>query len=96
MDECPWPAPQQDQIGHQGYRHQALDPVSILGHLVLPHAHHFLPFLEKQFHRPASEVACRRSEVRAIRHMIGVAPQEDALYPMLTAAENLRFFGRIY
>jgi ABC-2 type transport system ATP-binding protein len=32
----------------------------------------------------------------AIRHMIGVAPQEDALYPMLTAAENLRFFGRIY
>lgn len=28
--------------------------------------------------------------------MIGVAPQEVALYPMLTAAENLRFFGRIY
>jgi ABC-2 type transport system ATP-binding protein len=37
-----------------------------------------------------------RTEWRAIRHMIGVAPQEDALYPMLTAAENLRFFGRIY
>lgn len=35
-------------------------------------------------------------ESRTIRHMIGVAPQEDALYPMLTAAENLRFFGRIY
>ena len=31
-----------------------------------------------------------------VRQMIGVAPQEVALYPMLTAAENLRFFGRIY
>jgi ABC-2 type transport system ATP-binding protein len=33
---------------------------------------------------------------RAVRQLIGVAPQEIALYPMLTAAENLRFFGRIY
>ena len=33
---------------------------------------------------------------RAVRRMIGVAPQDIALYPMLTAAENLRFFGRIY
>jgi linearmycin/streptolysin S transport system ATP-binding protein len=32
----------------------------------------------------------------AVRQMIGVAPQEIALYPMLTAAENLSFFGRIY
>lgn len=31
-----------------------------------------------------------------VRQMIGVAPQEIALYPMLTAAENLHFFGRIY
>jgi ABC-2 type transport system ATP-binding protein len=37
-----------------------------------------------------------RHEWRAIRHMIGVAPQENALYPMLTASENLRFFGRMY
>jgi ABC-2 type transport system ATP-binding protein len=37
-----------------------------------------------------------RTESRAIRHMIGVAPQEIALYPMLTGAENLRFFGRVY
>jgi ABC-2 type transport system ATP-binding protein len=37
-----------------------------------------------------------RHEWRAVRQMIGVAPQEIALYPMLTAAENLRFFGRIY
>jgi ABC-2 type transport system ATP-binding protein len=37
-----------------------------------------------------------RNEQRAVRQLIGVAPQEIALYPMLTAAENLRFFGRIY
>ena len=37
-----------------------------------------------------------RDEWRAVRQMIGVAPQEIALYSMLTAAENLRFFGRIY
>src|SRR5262249_32844280 len=33
---------------------------------------------------------------RAVRQLIGVAPQQIALYPMLTAAENLRFFGRVY
>jgi ABC-2 type transport system ATP-binding protein len=37
-----------------------------------------------------------RNERRAVRRMIGVAPQESALYPMLSAAENLRFFGRVY
>jgi ABC-2 type transport system ATP-binding protein len=37
-----------------------------------------------------------RDERRAVRHVVGLAPQEIALYPMLTAAENLRFFGRIY
>jgi ABC-2 type transport system ATP-binding protein len=35
-------------------------------------------------------------EPRIVRRMIGIAPQEIAIYPMLTAAENLRFFGRIY
>jgi ABC-2 type transport system ATP-binding protein len=35
-------------------------------------------------------------EPSAIRQMIGLAPQEIGLYPRLTAAENLRFFGRIY
>ncbi len=36
------------------------------------------------------------NERRTVRQMIGVAPQEIALYPMLTTAENLRFMGRIY
>jgi hypothetical protein len=58
------PYPQQDQVGHQRHRHRALDPGNILGHLVLPYARHFLPFLEKQFHRPASQVRCCRSIVK--------------------------------
>src|ERR1700731_4458705 len=37
---------------------------------------------------------CR--EPYLVRHMIGLAPQEVSLYPALTAAENLQFFGRIY
>ncbi len=37
-----------------------------------------------------------RKEPKIVRRMIGIAPQDIAIYPMLTAAENLRFFGRIY
>jgi linearmycin/streptolysin S transport system ATP-binding protein len=37
-----------------------------------------------------------KEEPKLVRRMIGVAPQDIAIYPMLTAAENLRFFGRIY
>jgi ABC-2 type transport system ATP-binding protein len=37
-----------------------------------------------------------RKEPKIVRRMIGVAPQDIAIYPKLTAAENLRFFGRIY
>ena len=37
-----------------------------------------------------------RKEPKVVRGMIGVAPQDIAIYPKLTAAENLRFFGRIY
>ncbi len=32
---------------------------------------------------------------RRVRRMIGLVPQEIALYPMLTARENLRFFGKL-
>ena len=33
---------------------------------------------------------------RSLKSMIGLVPQELALYPELTAAENLRFFGALY
>ena len=36
------------------------------------------------------------TDVRAVRRLIGLVPQALALYPRLTAAENLRFFGRVY
>src|SRR6266850_2356849 len=35
-------------------------------------------------------------EVRVVRRLIGIVPQDLAVYPMLTAAENLGFFGRVY
>src|SRR5947209_7643066 len=31
-----------------------------------------------------------------VRRLIGIAPQDLALYPELTARENLSFFGRLY
>jgi ABC-2 type transport system ATP-binding protein len=37
-----------------------------------------------------------RKDPYHVRQMIGLAPQEVSLYPALTAAENLQFFGRIY
>lgn len=33
---------------------------------------------------------------RDLRHLIGIATQDLALYPELTARENLTFFGRLY
>ncbi|ADH97830.1 ABC transporter ATP-binding protein [Salisediminibacterium selenitireducens] len=36
------------------------------------------------------------SETRSIRSILGVVPQEIALYEDLSAYENLQFFGRIY
>ncbi|MBI4517392.1 MAG: ABC transporter ATP-binding protein [Deltaproteobacteria bacterium] len=36
------------------------------------------------------------SAAATVRTLIGVAPQEISLYPGLSAAENLRFFGRIF
>ena len=35
-------------------------------------------------------------DVTAVRRMLNVAPQEEALYPSLTAAENLAFFAELY
>jgi len=37
-----------------------------------------------------------RNQSAAVRRVLGVVPQEIALYPTLTAAENLRFWGRMY
>jgi len=36
------------------------------------------------------------AEPEAVKRSIGVVPQDIALYPDLTAVENLRFFGRMY
>jgi ABC-2 type transport system ATP-binding protein len=33
---------------------------------------------------------------RSLRHLIGIVPQELAIYGELTARENLRFFGELY
>src|SRR5688500_14950272 len=35
-------------------------------------------------------------EIRQVKQIIGVVTQEIALYPTLTARENLRFFGSLY
>ena len=35
-------------------------------------------------------------EVKWVRRLNGLVPQDLAVYPRLTAAENLRFFGRVY
>ena len=35
-------------------------------------------------------------DVDAVRRLLNVAPQEEALYPSLTAAENLSFFAELY
>jgi ABC-2 type transport system ATP-binding protein len=37
-----------------------------------------------------------RTQSIEVRRALGIVPQEIALYPTLTAAENLRFWGRMY
>jgi len=37
-----------------------------------------------------------RTDIRQIKQIIGAVPQEIALYPTLTARENLTFFGNMY
>src|SRR5262249_62093617 len=36
------------------------------------------------------------SDVDGVRRLLNVAPQEEALYPSLTGAENLAFFAELY
>ncbi len=36
------------------------------------------------------------TDSKAVRRVLGMVPQEIALYPTLTAAENLRFWGQMY
>ncbi len=36
------------------------------------------------------------TEAAAVKRVMGVVPQDIALYPTLNAMENLRFFGRLY
>jgi ABC-2 type transport system ATP-binding protein len=36
------------------------------------------------------------TDSHGVRRVLGVVPQEIALYPTLTAAENLRFWGKMY
>ncbi len=36
------------------------------------------------------------SQVRRVRNLVGLTPQEISLYPDLDAEENLRFFGRLH
>jgi linearmycin/streptolysin S transport system ATP-binding protein len=36
------------------------------------------------------------TDVDAVRRLLNVAPQEEALYPSLTGAENLAFFAELY
>ena len=36
------------------------------------------------------------TQSRSARRHLGLVPQETALYPALTAGENLEFFGRLY
>jgi ABC-2 type transport system ATP-binding protein len=37
-----------------------------------------------------------RTEPLGVKRVLGVVPQEIALYPTLSAVENLKFFGRMY
>jgi ABC-2 type transport system ATP-binding protein len=37
-----------------------------------------------------------RTDARPLRHRVGIATQDLAVYPELTARENLTFFGRLY
>lgn len=50
--------------------------------------------IEGQYER-ALILGNQRSDLEKYKQKIGYAPQEIALYPMLTAMENLKFFAKI-
>ena len=37
-----------------------------------------------------------RTELSSVKNMIGIVPQDIALYPTLTAREDLAFYGSMY
>ena len=37
-----------------------------------------------------------RTEAMGVKSVLGVVPQEIALYPQLSARQNLEFFGKLY
>ena len=45
---------------------------------------------------PGCTASTSSHDVDAARRLLNVAPQEEALYPSLTAAENLAFFAELY
>src|SRR5262245_52495924 len=59
--------------------------MSIVSGLLEPSAGHVF-LADKEFHRSDREM----------RRLIGIVPQELAIYNELSARENLRFFGQLY
>lgn len=58
----------------------------------------FISFLCGQIdgkYKTARVLGSDRSDIRSFKSKLGYAPQEIALYPMLSARENLKFFARL-
>jgi ABC-2 type transport system ATP-binding protein len=52
-------------------------------------------------HKPTSGTVCingldTQKRTQEVRRLVGVVPQELAIYPTITARDNLAFFGRVY
>lgn len=50
--------------------------------------------IDGQYSR-AQVLGCERTQINQYKSRLGYAPQEIALYPMLSARENLAFFARV-
>lgn len=46
-------------------------------------------------YKSARVLDCDRTEIKRYKQRLGYAPQEIALYPMLSARQNLEFFARL-